>query len=290
MNKYILALLKCKNIGNVKLLKYIQQNSFNHEKIKNNIQTLVSKEDYERINEYLRAAEEEITSNESKGIKLITILDEKFPKKLYDIKDPVLYLYYIGNINLINKPSLAIIGSREIEANEKIIAQNQASYFSNQEICIVSGLAIGTDTFAHKGAIKGNGKTIAILPSGLDNIVPTSNKELAKEILNNNGLLVSEYSIGTKPSKYTFVKRDRIQSALSDAILVIKASETSGTMHAVKAALESNKYVTQIKGNNNKHILNNFEINKDESRLLEIINNTNSSVIEEPIIEQTSLF
>lgn len=290
MNKYILALLKCKNIGNVKLLKYIQQNSFNHEKIKNNIQTLVSKEDYERINEFLTAAEEEITSNESKGIKLITILDEKFPKKLYDIKDPVLYLYYIGNINLINKPSLAIIGSREIEDNEKNISKNLASYFSNQEICIVSGLAIGTDTFAHKGAIKGNGKTIAILPSGLDNIVPTSNKELAKEILNNNGLLVSEYSIGTNPSKYTFVKRDRIQSALSNAILVIKASETSGTMHAVKAAFESNKYVTQIKGNNNKHILNNFEINKDENRLLEIINNTNNSVIEEPIIEQTSLF
>jgi DNA processing protein len=108
-------------------------------------------------------------------------------------------------------------------------------------ITVVNGLALGCDTYALKGALSVGGKCIAVMPCGLDQIVPKSNYYLARTILENGGLLISEYPIGTKLEKYMYVERDRLQSTVSDAIIVIEASYQSGTMHTVRAARRQGK-------------------------------------------------
>lgn len=258
MDKYIIALLKCKGIGNVKLLNYILKYNKNIDDILKNLEELLNPKDLQIFDIYLREAENEIMQNKNNKIRIISVMDGNYPVKLLTIKDPILYFYYIGDISLITNTTIAIIGSRNINDNEKKITEELSKKVSNKGITVVSGLALGTDTYAHLGSYNEKGKTIAVLASGLNIINPSSNKSLAKNIIKSGGLIISEYSIDTSPTKYTFVKRDRIQAALSDAIMVIKADENSGTMHAVKIAQESKKYVTQFIENKNKQILNEF--------------------------------
>lgn len=259
MSEYVLALLKCKGIGNVKVLNFILKYQKDINKIKNNLSELISFDDLENFEYYLDASKSEIESNKNNGINVISILDEGFPDKLIDIKDPILYLYYKGDINLINNISIAVIGSRNVNEMDEKLAQYISNEISRKGVTVVSGLAVGIDTSAHFGSYKNVGKTIAVLPSGLNVITPSSNNVLANSILENGGLLVSEYSFNTKATQYTFVKRDRIQAALSDVVLVIKADENSGTMHAVNVAQNSNRFVAQYKSNVNKYIHNSFD-------------------------------
>ena len=252
MDKYIIALLKCKGIGNVKLLNYILKYNKNITKIINHLNELITEDDISLFDNYLNEAEQEIIKNKNLGVNIISVLNDNYPNKLLMIKDPVLYLYYKGDISLIYNTSIAIIGSRNITAEDELITKEVAKKVSVQGITVVSGLALGTDANAHIGSYNEKGKTIAVLPSGLNIIIPISNKIIADNILKNGGLLLSEYSVDTIPTKYTFVKRDRIQSALSDAVIVIKADEKSGTMNAVKTAQSCNKYVSQYITNTNK--------------------------------------
>ena len=156
---------------------------------------------------------------------------------------------------------------------------------------VVSGLALGTDVNAHVGSYNKKGKTIAVLPADLKNITPSSKERIAMDILENGGLLVSEYSLEMAPTKYTFVKRDRIQSALSDAIIVIKADEKSGTMNAVKIAQNCNKYVTQHITNNNKLIFNNFNnTDEDIEKIIDKAKLQEYKLQKENLYTQVSLF
>lgn len=116
---------------------------------------------------------------------------------------------------------------------------------------IVSGGARGIDSFSHKGAIHANKQTIAVLGNGLDYIYPPENKELEEQILYNGGALISEYIIGTKPTKYTFPARNRIISAISEGLLVVEAKQKSGTLITVDFALEQGKTIYAIPGNIN---------------------------------------
>ena len=263
-NKYIIALLKCKGIGNTRLFEFIKEQDFNIDKIKININKLISNDDYNNFIQILSDAEYEIEANEKKGIKLITILDEKFPSKLYTISDPVLYLYYKGNIDLINTLSVAIIGTRNPNELSKENSYKLSSNLSKQGYTIISGLALGIDAIAHKSCVENKGKTIAVLPSGIDNIQPTSNRGLAEEIINSNGCLVSEYPIGTVLNKFNYAKRDRIQSALSNVIIVPEANEKSGTMIAVNKSKKEGKPVFQLTTNDNKLIDNSIDIEKED--------------------------
>lgn len=290
MDKYILAFLKCKGVGNVKLLKYLRKCKFNIVNILNNKNEIIDSNDLLYFDNFVKKSEEEILNNLNKGIKIISIFNNKYPVKLYETKDPILYLYYQGNISLLFNTSIAVIGSRKIEDIDKKLTVRLAEYISKNNITVVSGLALGSDTYAHIGSCKEKGHTIAVLPSGLDIITPSSNKKLADEILNNNGLLISEYSVGTVPTKYTYVKRDRIQAALADAIMIVKASEKSGTMHAVKLAQELNKYVTQYKTNNNALIENTFETKEDIIKVLEKAQKMKYDTKKNNIYEQKSLF
>ena len=291
MDKYIIALLKCKGIGNVKLLNYILKYNKNITNIINHLNELITENDISLFDNYLNEAEQEIIKNQNLGVNIISVLNGNYPNKLLMIKDPVLYLYYKGDISLIYNTSIAIIGSRNITAEDEIITKEVAKKVSVQGITVVSGLALGTDANAHIGSYNEKGKTIAVLPSGLNIIIPISNKKIADNILKNGGLLLSEYSVDTVPTKYTFVKRDRIQSALSDAVIVIKADEKSGTMNAVKTAQSCNKYVAQYITNTNRLILNTFDNTVED--INEIINKAKKQeyeIIKESSFEQESLF
>ena len=173
-----------------------------------------------------------------------------YPERLKNIDEPPKELYCLGNLELLNyKTNIAIIGSRNCSLYGERAAKDFAYNLAKEDMCIVSGLAKGIDSFAHIGAVKAKGKTIAVLGSGLDNIYPKENMKLVEEIIKNKGLVISEYPLGTKPLKYHFPARNRIISGLSDGVLVVEARKNSGTNITVDFALEQGKDVFVIPGN-----------------------------------------
>ena len=126
-------------------------------------------------------------------MKIIKITDSKYPQRLKNIKNPPKILYALGDINLLNKESIAIVGTRNSTAYGRGVAQKFAKEISEQAICVVSGLAEGIDTFAHVGAKGEIGKTIAVMGNGLNRVYPSQNKKLFLDILNEGGCIISEY-------------------------------------------------------------------------------------------------
>ena len=180
----------------------------------------------------------------------INMNSKYYPKRLRNIDDAPKELYCLGNLELLNyKNNIAMIGSRNCSSYGERAAKDFAYNLAKEDICIVSGLAKGIDSFSHIGALNAKGKTIAVLGSGLDNIYPKENIKLVEEIIKNNGLVISEYPLGTKPLKHHFPARNRIISGLSDGVLVIEARKNSGTNITVDFALEQGKDVFVIPGN-----------------------------------------
>ncbi len=178
-------------------------------------------------------------------IGIITILDKNFPNKLKIIDDNPVLLFYKGNINCLNyTKSIAIVGSRFPSIYGKEYANHISRYFLDKNFIIVSGLACGCDTYAHKICTSSNKRTIAVLPCGINHIYPKSNIDLSKEIILNDGCLVSEYFPNQPPLKYQFIERDRLQSALSIGIAIIECSINSGTMHTVYFGKKQNKLIS----------------------------------------------
>lgn len=185
------------------------------------------------------------------GIKMINLTDNNYPQKLKNIYDPPISLFFKGNLSLLNEFSIAIIGCREASTYGLKIAKQMAYELSENHITIVSGMAKGIDGIAHQGSIDAKGKTIAVLGTGVDYPYPFENIEIYQKILKNNGLIVSEYLVGTKPKPKNFPARNRIISALSEGVLVVEAKKKSGTMITVDFALEQGKNVYVIPGNIN---------------------------------------
>lgn len=193
-----------------------------------------------------------INQCEKEEIGIMTILDDNFSSKLKTINDNPVILFYKGNKDCISmNKSVAIIGTRNPTEHGAKVAERLGYIFGEDNFMVISGLANGCDEFAHIGCIKSNGKSIAVLPCGLDNIYPASNRSLASQILEKDGCLVSEYQIGQKPFKNLFVERDRLQSALSSGVIVVETAKVGGTMHTVKFALEQGKVLACYKHNNN---------------------------------------
>ena len=183
-------------------------------------------------------------------IEEISINSKEYLQNLKNIYDPPKKIYLIGNKDLLYQKGIAIVGARAATQYGKKIAYNLAKELSEQNIVIISGLAIGIDSYAHKGSLEKG--TIAVLGSGIDNIYPKENLELAREIIKNKGCIISEYPLGTKPERLHFPQRNRIISGLSNGVVVIEASKKSGALITAEFALEQGKEVFAVPGDINK--------------------------------------
>jgi len=183
-------------------------------------------------------------------VNTLTLKSSQFPIRLSSLTDSPEQLYVLGNTNLLNaEHALSVVGSRKITPYGRQITTDLVEDVAKHGVIIVSGLALGVDALAHQACLNVNGKTIAVMPCGLDNIYPASHRNLALKILENDGLLVSEYSQGVCPLKHHFIARNRIVSGLGDAILVTEASRQSGTIHTANFALEQGRTVMAVPGN-----------------------------------------
>ena len=183
------------------------------------------------------------------NIEIITIRDTNYPDKLKVIYDPPIVLYLKGNKNILNEKSVAIVGCRLCTKYGANVAKKIAYNLSLNNINVISGLARGIDSFAHKGSLDGNGKTIAVVGCGLDKVYPGENINLFNNIIKYNGAIISEYIIGTKPLSKNFPKRNRIISGLSNGVIIVEAREKSGTLITVDFALEQGKNIYAVPGN-----------------------------------------
>ena len=175
--------------------------------------------------------------------KYITLLSDNYPERLKRIYKPPFVLFYRGNIDFINEnKTIAIIGSRNNSDYGKTVTENFTSGLCDEGFAIISGLAKGIDSIAHKTCLRKNGKTIAVLGNGLEVTYPLENKELKNEI-EEKGLIVSEYPNTVGANKDNFPIRNRIVAGLSDCVLVSEASKKSGTMITVARALEMGKEI-----------------------------------------------
>jgi len=158
-------------------------------------------------------------------------------------------LYFIGNIPENRITSVAIVGTRRPSSYGQEVTYKLSYELAKKGIVIVSGLALGVDSIAHRAALEAGGKTIAVLANGLDTIYPATNKQLALKIAENDGAIISEYEPNVPPLQYRFLERNRIVSGLADAILVTEAATRSGTLSTVAHALEQGKEVFVVPGN-----------------------------------------
>lgn len=176
------------------------------------------------------------------NVKVIALGSTDFPERLSNIPDPPVLLYIKGNKECLSPPaSVAVIGTREPTEFGERSAKKIGATLAAKGIVVVSGLALGCDTNAHKGCISAGGQTVAVLAHGLDRVYPKENQGLAESILEFSGCLVSEYAPGTPPRGNLFVERDRLQSGLSDAVIVIETDIKGGTMHTVQFCREQKR-------------------------------------------------
>ena len=182
-------------------------------------------------------------------MRTINLSDSIFPHNLKKIKNAPNKIYVEGNEELLNKNSLAIVGTRNPTDYGKKMAFNFAKELSNEDICIVSGLADGIDSYAHLGAKSGKGGTIAVLGCGFNHIYPEHNLKLYKEILEEGGCIVSEYEPEEKYKSEYFPARNRIISGLAMGVLIVEGRYRSGSSITARIAIEQNKEVFCIPSN-----------------------------------------
>jgi len=209
----------------------------------------LSKEKMEAIRspKTIEKALRDIDRIHKKGYTVLTIEDEDYPPYLREIFDPPYVLYGVGDLDVLRKPAVSIVGARKSSPYGRAVAEKLASELASCGLVIVSGLARGIDSAAHWGALKG-GQTVAVLGSGLDNIYPRENQGLYKKIIE-SGAVITEYPLKAKPLGFHFPLRNRIISGLSMAVVVAEAAERSGSLISAKLALEQNREVMAVPGN-----------------------------------------
>jgi len=194
-----------------------------------------------------RAIERALAWAEQPGCAIVTLADAAYPRLLLEIGDPPSLLYCRGRTELLNAPSLAVVGSRNASAQGASNAEQFARAFSEAGLAIVSGLAQGIDAAAHRGGLAAAGSTIAVLGTGADLIYPAAHRELAAEIAE-RGLLVSEYPLGARALAHHFPRRNRLISGLAQGCLVIEAALASGSLITARAAAEQGREVFAVPG------------------------------------------
>jgi DNA processing protein len=197
----------------------------------------------------IELAQDELAKAAAAGIRTVTLDDPEYPPELRQIYDPPPVLYVRGNVAALSSPGTAMVGTRHPTPYGMGMAERLACDLAARNLVIFSGLARGVDTFAHRGAISGKGKTVAVLGTGVDVVYPKENSRLAEQIISLGGALVSEFALGTFAAPQNFPIRNRIISGISLGVLVVEAAEYSGTRITARCALEQNREVFAVPGN-----------------------------------------
>ena len=193
------------------------------------------------------AVERALEWSAHEGCAIVTLGDAAYPNRLLEVPDPPVLLYVRGRIELLNRPALAIVGSRNATVQGMRNAQHFAQAFSEAGLTIVSGLALGIDGAAHRGALEGGGSTVAVLGTGVDVTYPARHAALAEDIAT-RGVLLSEFALGSQPAAGHFPRRNRLISGLALGCLVVEAALESGSLTTARAALEQGREVFAIPG------------------------------------------
>src|ERR1035438_3776197 len=196
-----------------------------------------------------QSAEEEWARVSAQGATLVTYGCPEYPERLKEIYDPPPVLWVRGAATLLSRPGIAIVGTRHPSPYGSGVAEILARDLAVRRLLIISGMARGVDSCAHKGALAARMPTVAVWGTGIDVVYPKENKKLAEEILALGGAIVSELPMGTFPAPQNFPRRNRILSGLSVAVLVVEAAGNSGTRVTARCASDSNRYFYAVPGN-----------------------------------------
>jgi len=196
-----------------------------------------------------RAADQQIEELAKTGAGFLAYTDDAYPERLREIFDPPALLWIRGNAQLLAQPSIAVVGTRHPTPYGTGMAEMLSRDLANCGLIILSGMARGVDTSAHRGALAAKRPTIAVWGTGVDVVYPKENQSLAQQIVAEGGAILSELPLGTFPAPQNFPKRNRILSGMSVGVLVIEAAEYSGTRVTARCALEQNRDVFAVPGN-----------------------------------------
>ena len=194
-------------------------------------------------------AHDEVAKAAAAGVQMVALDDATYPARLRQIYDPPLVLYVRGNVAALSHPGIAVVGTRHPTPYGTGMAERLSCDLATRGLVIFSGLARGVDTAAHRGAVSGKGKTVAVFGTGADVLYPKENSRLAEQILSLGGALISEFPLGTFAAPQNFPIRNRIISGISFGVLVVEAAEYSGTRITARCALEQNREVYAVPGN-----------------------------------------
>ena len=184
---------------------------------------------------------------EKDNVHLITLADSTYPQKLLEVSNPPALLFAIGHLHWLNHPTIAMVGSRSPTPQGEKNAEDFAKSLCEQGLCVVSGMALGIDGAAHRGALKANGATIAVVGTGLDIVYPARHRDLAHKIAE-RGLILSEFPLGTPSKAQNFPRRNRLISGLSLGCLVVEANIESGSLITARLAAEQGREIFAIPG------------------------------------------
>jgi DNA processing protein len=196
----------------------------------------------------LTEVEKEMAAAEKAQCQLLPYDSDDYPPLLRQIPDPPLVLYVRGDVQVLAQHALAIVGTRKPSAYGSQVAHRLARDLAERQLVIISGLARGIDSCAHRGALEGKGKTVAVQGRGMDAIYPSENRKLAEKIIE-NGAILSEFPLGTGPTPENFPIRNRIISGLSLGVMVVEGAEYSGSLITARLALDQNREVFAVPGN-----------------------------------------
>jgi DNA processing protein len=196
----------------------------------------------------MKEAEKEMEAAAKVGCELVPLASPNYPRLLKQIPDPPLLLYVRGDVQVLSQHAVAMVGTRRPTAYGSSVAHRLASDLAQRGLVIVSGLARGIDSAAHRGALEGKGKTVAVQGRGMDAVYPAENKRLAEKIVE-SGAIISEFPLGTGPTPENFPIRNRTISGLALGVIVVEAAEYSGSLITARLAVEQNREVFAVPGN-----------------------------------------
>ena len=251
--EYSIALNMIEGLGSIrmtKLLSYFNnaENIFKADESKLQSIASIGKEISRRIKAFnIKDLREELELCKKENIRVISIFDRDYPELLKSIPDAPMVLYIKGKLDCLLGLNIAVIGSRKASSYGLLTAERISRQLASLGVTIISGMARGIDSTAHRGALDAGGRTVAVLGSGVLNIYPPENASLAKKI-SNNGALISEFPLKRAPLRENFPRRNRIVSGLSKGVVVVEAAKRSGALITADLALDQGRDVFAIPG------------------------------------------